>query len=299
MTETTCLTCHFYGREQKHKPVAVGDCQTCHIMPEKPVKFAGTTFDHRDFLGKKDVVKCNQCHSQITRGDGAVSETRCQSCHLHRTPEVKDQEKFHLVHVSEGHFDCLQCHDEIRHGTGQMSHQFLVTGHCTNCHGTGTHALQEQVYAGAAVAGFEPDPDVMYKAGVACDACHSDVCDVKVEGKAYKPGGKECSDCHDDKDYGDMLADWQEETGERLKELQPALDDLKKKWDAVKDQGEAATKGRALLASATAKLDCVHADGSRGAHNYAYTSTLLDTVEEEIKKSKKALEARGAAQESR
>jgi len=296
VSETTCLTCHFYGRGRK--PVAAGDCRTCHITPAKPVEFAGATFDHGDFLEGKKTVQCNQCHSQVTKGDGAVSQTRCQSCHLHRTPDVEDQEKFHLTHVSEGHFDCLQCHDEIRHGTGTMSHQFLVTGHCTNCHGTGTHALQERVYAGAALPGVEPDPDVMYKAGVACDACHSDMCDVKVEGKAYKPGAKECADCHDDKDYGDMLAEWREETTERLEALQPALAALQKRWDAVQDKDEAAAKGRALLAAATAKITCVRADGSLGAHNYAYTSTLLDTVEEEIKESKKALDARGASQES-
>jgi len=286
VAETTCLTCHFYGRGAK--PVAAGECQTCHVVPEKPVKFMGQAFNHKDFLKGKADARCEHCHSQITQGDGAVSATRCQSCHLRRTPEVKDQEKFHLTHVSVGHFDCLQCHDEIRHGEGMKPHQMMASAKCGTCHNGSRHSVQEQVYAGKAVADLPAEPDAMYKAGVACDGCHIEAKQVAVGTASYTTrtsSARQCAGCHGDKDYGDMLADWQKETRERVAKLDPrlaALDEALQKAGAP--QG-GADEARKLLAAAKGRVACVVTDGSYGAHNYSYISTLLSRAEAEAKKA--------------
>ena len=86
-----------------------------------------------------------------------------------RETEVVDQEEFHLVHVSEGHFDCLNCHEEIKHGDLSMAEQLLTSTNCTTCHGGKRHSVQEGIYAGTALLDLDPMPDVMYEAGVACD----------------------------------------------------------------------------------------------------------------------------------
>jgi len=306
VAETTCLTCHFYGRGSK--PVAAGECQTCHVLPEKPVKFMGQAFSHKDFLkGKKD-ARCEHCHSQITQGDGAVSSTRCQSCHLKRTPEVKDQEQFHLVHVSKGHFDCLQCHDEIRHGDGMKPHQLMASAKCATCHNGTRHSVQEQVYAGKAVADLPAEPDAMFKAGVACDGCHIEAKQVAVGTASFTTrtaSARQCAGCHGDKDYGDMLADWQKETRGRVKALEERLVALaSSQWLTGKvpvppDKQGAADEAAKLLAAAKGRVSCVVTDGSYGAHNYAYISTLLTRAEAEAKKATALLPRAEATKEAR
>ncbi|NQT53683.1 NapC/NirT family cytochrome c, partial [bacterium] len=287
VAQTACLTCHFYGRGKK--PVAAGNCQTCHTVPEKLVEYQGQELNHRDFLKDKKNVRCQHCHSQITQGDGTVSATRCQSCHLRRTPKIKDQETFHLTHVSKGHFDCLQCHDEIRHGDGMKPHQMMASSRCNTCHGDGRHSIQERVYAGRAVSDLDPEPDVMFKAGVACDGCHIEDKVVTVGTARYQSrasSAKQCADCHGDAEYGEMLAEWQKEVRERLSALQPKLAALGKACEGAANGSEQATT---LHAAARSRLDCVTSDGSFGAHNYAYVTSLLDRAEEEIDKGLKLL----------
>jgi len=299
VAETTCLTCHFYGRGSK--PVAAGECQTCHTLPDKTVTFEGQPFNHAKFLKGKNDVRCEHCHSQITQGAGAVSATRCQSCHLRRTPEVKDQEQFHLTHVSKGHFDCLQCHDEIRHGEGMKPHQMMASSQCGTCHGGERHSIQERMYAGQAVADLPAEPDVMYKAGVACDGCHIEDKTVAVGDASYvtrAAGPRPCAGCHGDKGYGDMLADWQKETRDRLAALAPRVAALEKACETSQPGNENRDQARQLVAAAKGRLSCIERDGSHGAHNYSYTSTLLDRAAADLKKAAALLNAQAKAPET-
>jgi len=299
VAQTTCLTCHFYGRGSR--PVAAGECQTCHTLPEKTVTFEGQAFNHAKFLKGKSDVRCEHCHSQITQGVGAVSPTRCQSCHLRRTPEVKDQEQFHLTHVSKGHFDCLQCHDEIRHGEGMKPHQMMASSQCGTCHGDERHSIQARMYAGQAVADVPAEPDVMYKAGVACDGCHIEDKTVAVGDASYvtrAAGPRPCAACHGDKDYGDMLADWQKETRNRLAALTPRVAALEKACETSQPGNGNRDQARQLVATAKGRLSCIERDGSYGAHNYAYTSTLLDRAAADLKKAAALLNVQAKATET-
>jgi len=284
VTETTCLTCHFYGRGDQ--PVATGECVTCHLVPDQKVTFMGQDFDHQKFLKGKDALRCDHCHSQVTQGDGTISPTRCRTCHLKELRDMGDHEKFHLVHVSEGHFDCLQCHDEIKHGIRPAQQQLLASGNCKTCHTGERHSLQERIYAGTALAELEPAPDAMYKAAVACAGCHTE---VQVAGLGAMPftkrlsGAKQCADCHGGKMYGRMLADWQEMTKDSLNELQAALAKLAKTCEASPQApaGEL-DKAKALLASAGTKVSYVVQDGSYGAHNIEYVTEILERAQAEI-----------------
>jgi len=284
VSETTCLTCHFYGRGEA--PVAAGKCLTCHQRPEKAVVFMGQEFHHKKF----QKARCSDCHSQVTQGNGAVSSTRCRSCHLRRTPEIKDQEQFHLIHVSEGHFDCLQCHDEIKHGIRPMEQQLLASGNCGTCHEGDRHSLQEKIYAGTALGTKKASPDPMYKAGVSCGGCHTDSQPSKTRGMSFTmkgSGAKQCTDCHNGKKrYGEMLEGWREDTKERIADLKPRLDKLKK---APADQ---LADVRELLDAADMKLTYVIDDRSNGAHNFDYISTMLDDAKKKIEKCEESLAKR-------
>jgi nitrate/TMAO reductase-like tetraheme cytochrome c subunit len=159
VSKTTCLTCHFYGRGDKQ--VATGECLTCHMLPEEPVTFVDEPFSHKDFITDEKDATCVHCHSQVTQGDGAVSRARCLACHLEEHSVVEDQEEFHLVHVYEGHFDCLNCHEEIKHGDRPMAEQLLTSSTCTTCHGAKRHSIQEAIYAGTALEDLDTMPDTM------------------------------------------------------------------------------------------------------------------------------------------
>jgi nitrate/TMAO reductase-like tetraheme cytochrome c subunit len=284
VTRTTCITCHFHGRDVKS--LAAGRCDTCHRLPSTAVTFMGQSFDHKKFLEGKTAVRCEHCHSRVTQGEGAVSATRCRSCHLDKELKVTDQEQFHLVHVSKGHFDCLQCHDEIKHGARPPDEQ-LAFGNCNGCHAGERHSVQERMYAGTAIPGLKAMPDPMFKARVACDGCHMDVRSAELGEKPFTrkvAGAKQCADCHGREKYGEMLADWQEDTKDRLEELQAELAKLAKACQSADADvaGAELTKAKALLSSARTRLSYIVSDGSFGAHNYPYVSEALDSVETDI-----------------
>ncbi len=283
VTETTCLTCHFYGRGEKS--VAVGDCQTCHLLPEGTVTSGQQALDHREYLEGKEKVRCELCHSQVTQGDAAISTTRCRACHLEQSGEIEDQAQFHLVHVSEGHFDCLQCHDQVKHGIHPTAQHLLASGNCRSCHGGERHTIQEQIYAGTAVPELDVMPDFMYGAGVSCDGCHTEVQYVQLGEMTFTSkasGTKQCADCNAEEFYGEMLTEWQDETKGRLDELRSALGEMEHRDvqpEASKAEG---VEARTLLEAAGSKLSHVVADGSYGAHNYMYVSGILDSVESDL-----------------
>ncbi|MCF7976302.1 MAG: NapC/NirT family cytochrome c [Phycisphaerae bacterium] len=282
VSKTTCLTCHFYGRDEQQ--VAAADCLICHSMPDQPVTFVDEPFSHQDFITEGRDVTCIHCHSQVTQGSGSVSRTRCMACHLEVDDEVEDQEAFHLIHVSEGHFDCLNCHEEIRHGESPMAAQMLTSNNCTTCHGGKRHDIQEVIYAGTALAGMDVMPDVMYEAGVACDGCHDESQTIQMGDitlTSRLSGGQQCVACHGDADYADQLTTWQETTREMIDGLLPALEQLETAIDASQASPDQVTQARDLLASARLKLEFVLKDGSEGAHNIAYVMEILDKATEE------------------
>ncbi|MFC1761369.1 ammonia-forming cytochrome c nitrite reductase subunit c552 [Planctomycetota bacterium] len=291
VSKTTCLTCHFYARGDQQ--VALGGCQTCHIVPEEPVTFGDEPFSHRDFIAGDGDVTCVHCHSQVTQGSGTVSRARCQACHLQGHGEIEDQEKFHLIHVSEGHFDCLNCHEEIKHGDRSMAEQLLTSNNCSTCHGGKRHSIQEGIYVGTALADIDTMPDVMYEAGVACDGCHDESQSTKMGDitlTSRLSGAKQCVDCHGNEDYAEQLAAWQESTKEMIDELRPALEEFEKALQSSQASAEQLAEARKLSESARTKLEIVLKDGSYGAHNVAYVLEILDKAVEEIKRGQSLIE---------
>ena len=283
VTATTCLTCHFYGRGDR--PVAVGSCRTCHPTPEELSASGPYTFDHQAFLEGKEQLGCDHCHSQVTHGQAEVSQVRCRSCHLEQMVQVEDQAQFHLIHVSEGHFDCLQCHDRVEHGTHPQAQKLLATGNCGMCHGGDRHTVQEQIYTGTAIAELDTMPDFMYVAGVACDGCHTDVQLVEMDEMTFTSkvsGAKECAACHADEGYGEMLTDWQEEVRGRIGDLEPKVAELDGVFASLQTSTDGLAGARERLAASKTKLSRVVHDGSYGAHNYFYVSSILDSAESDL-----------------
>jgi hypothetical protein len=215
------------------------------------------------------------------------------ACHLEKHGEVEDQEEFHLIHVSEGHFDCLTCHEEIKHGDRPMAEQLLTSSTCTTCHGGKRHSIQEAIYAGTALADLDTMPDTMYEAGVACDGCHDEAQIVKMGDITLTSrisGAKQCVDCHGDEDYTEELTVRQEATKEMIDEVRPALEQLEKALQSSQASAEQLAEAKKLSVSARMKLDYVLKDGSYGAHNIGYVIEILDKVAEETERGKSLVE---------
>jgi hypothetical protein len=147
--------------------------------------------------------------------------------------------------------------------------------------------VQERVYAGSALKDVAGTADVMYQAGVACTGCHSEA-QIAGAGQATMgtkvSGSKQCTACHANPGFGKMLTMWQQGTKARLEELQATLNELEGKQPAAAASAEAVAQRQKLIASAKEKLQVVTADGSYGAHNFAYVSTILDAAEADLNK---------------
>jgi nitrate/TMAO reductase-like tetraheme cytochrome c subunit len=298
VTPSTCITCHFYRRGDES--VSAGTCLTCHPVPERTVEFAGEPFSHKNFLEGNDKVQCVHCHSGVTEGDGAVSRSRCLACHLERDIDLPPQSVFHGLHVSKQRVDCLQCHDEIKHGTMPMPDQVLTSGNCHECHGGSRHALQEEVYMGTAAEGLEVEPDVMYLAGVSCDGCHTRISRAnlaRVELFEKISDARDCADCHADEAYGEMLNEWQSQVRSELGELKAKLLEVQDGYANSSvgrnpsEYAELAAKLDALLSRAQNDIATVELDGSSGAHNFFYVMTVLDRARTDLGQHERLLAA--------
>jgi len=64
---------------------------------------------------------CSQCHTEITRGDGAVPKDQCYFCHVDRAEKFSDVKFVHEKHVAARQIDCLWCHEKIVHGKLKMA----------------------------------------------------------------------------------------------------------------------------------------------------------------------------------
>lgn len=106
-----CFLCHFKGVPHNQ---AVTGCPSCHTAPKKPVIVMGKEFSHDDAL--KAGYKCNDCHKEITKGDGIVPKDKCYFCHIERTEMYEDVNFIHGKHVTKEQIDCLWCHPKIEHG---------------------------------------------------------------------------------------------------------------------------------------------------------------------------------------
>ena len=116
-----CYLCHFKGVSPDH--VLIG-CPSCHSSPKQPIEVGGKTFCHVEAL--KAGYKCNQCHIEVTKGDGVTPKDKCYLCHVDRTERYINVKLIHERHVTQKQIDCLWCHTKIEHGKVAMAEKIPV-----------------------------------------------------------------------------------------------------------------------------------------------------------------------------
>ncbi len=159
----------------------------CHStrLIEGGVDFKGVHFDHAEHLGEVRrgmQLHCTSCHSQIVQGTHiAVTEGTCFLCHFKdrpagkplagctgchpSPPRVTSKEGYIIDHPQyvKDRIDCLSCHNEVTHGTGEADR-----ARCVSCHNEPER-----------LARFD-DPTLMHSVhitehNIACVQCHTPI----------------------------------------------------------------------------------------------------------------------------
>jgi hypothetical protein len=274
VTERVCFLCHFKGAKVGQ---SITGCPSCHGTPKQIVEHEGFSFAHGTYI---DVgVSCDQCHIEVTRGDGAVPMSRCHDCHVERVERYEDSKFIHDVHVETHAIDCFKCHDDINHGAVQMIRALEVK--CENCHQS-LHSTEKQMYMGVGGKGTADTPSRMFSAQVACDGCHTQL--VADGGVTFTQSNREaqrrsCLSCHGT-GYDRMLDDWISISSKMLKQLKPSLDRARKAVERARQQGRTLRKQEEWLDEAEYNYNFV-ARG-RAAHNVEYAVKLMKVAAQRV-----------------
>ena len=289
MTAETCYLCHFKGVGEAQ---AIGGCTTCHGTPSETLQEQGFVFSHDSYL--KVGVSCQQCHLQVSEGDGGVPQERCFSCHVERLASYEDSELIHRTHVTEHEVDCFRCHDTIRHGKVKMIRALEPS--CENCH-KGLHSPQKDMYIGTGGADAGDTPSRMFAAQVSCDGCHTRTVHVgtpEFEEASLEPERQSCVTCHG-KGYDLMMDDWLRETKRLVDTLGPEVMEAESKLAKAEAANVDATEARVLVQKARHNYDFLKF--GRGAHNVEYAVNLARASASGLDRAMKALSPKYAPPE--
>ncbi len=195
-----CENCHATLRSDKnvHKPVAAGECQSCHAV-------------HRSRYGKlltKPVESlCVTCHAMPATGPlvhAPVAAGACLGCHEpHHSPNRRLVKK-------PGSALCFLCHRKTI-GEGESVHQPVAEGECSACHAPHAAAEKGLLVRHYADEFYLPYKDENY---ALCFGCHDPLLvqeERTIMRTAFRNGdrnlhtvhvnmpinGRSCKACHD------------------------------------------------------------------------------------------------------
>lgn len=279
VTNSTCFQCHFNKgvRDARHLE-PLGGCNNCHTSPSRNIKIANITYNHVDYVGKKD-VPCQNCHIDTIQGTGEAPRDRCFDCH-NKPEHLKrygDIEWLHDQHVSEKNIECQRCHKPIEHGLPRNGSNHMGQLNCTACHQT-EHQFHQEILFGTGGVGVPDIPSPMLLARVQCVACHVKPHRIRGGAVLFEAIEDACLKCHTEK-YRGMIGEWKETIQKALAEIEPK----------VKAAGEVLDKTEESRKRAAAKKlydDAQHnlmlVKEGNPIHNIYYTARLLQAANERI-----------------
>lgn len=281
-TNTPCFLCHLKGFEESKGSLPVGDCLTCHEVPNKEIEFPGFTFNHVNFVGARH-VSCEKCHIDVIQGDGRAPKQRCYSCHNEpeRLAKYDDTSFLHEAHVAKRKMDCMRCHGEIKHGLKTAKVRFMEYN-CQSCHPV-THSGPKEMFLGEGGRGAPSTPSHMYLSRVDCLACHIQPKEAKSglekDSATFTASEKACTSCHGSQ-YEGMLRDWKVTFERMLRDIEPKLDAAHK---VLEKKGAALTQGvEARKLFDDAKFNIHFVKNGKGVHNPFYASELIQVADRNL-----------------
>lgn len=263
-----CFICHF---KESTKDDVPHECGVCHEGAIDVVTYKGMRFDHQssDALGHA----CEDCHSDISHGKGEVNPEKCKVCHEGGHPEekVQDVASMHENHVVVHNARCFDCHQEIGH---TIPDAFEVA--CGKC-----HLAEDMMYRGLDGRGHVVVPSK--KAGpleMDCTVCHQEDAD-------YLATEESCDMCHEGK-KGRTIEDVQLDFQRRLVKAKDALVGLR---NSLAERSKPSPKALLMSDAASASLELLESDGSKGVHNPEYSKVLASHVRDLVKTARKSVQA--------
>lgn len=255
VSESTCFVCHFKAAEggisekEQVQLARMTECTNCHshevIGPDTP-------HDHGRFI--REGVDCRQCHFNIVRGQGQVSDVSCQACHAITVEtmeslasqvasyHVSEKERkcidcheaggLHKLHVEKRKVECFDCHESIAHRL--ETPEQIISPACSVCHQQ-EHDAQKRLFVGMTEEKDIPGVSRRIHGHMACAGCHRRESDAPPEdGKTVIPRSDVCVSCHG-KAYQGLLENWNREFSRRAGNIRKAVHTLGTDVEQVSD----------------------------------------------------------------
>ncbi|MFC1785083.1 cytochrome c3 family protein [Candidatus Neomarinimicrobiota bacterium] len=265
VTETTCFLCHFKDQPES---APINDCNWCHSVPIAENEYA-PGYDHSFIVDNK--IDCQSCHGKMVVGDGAVLESRCNTCHaeIGKIEKISDDEFIHKMHITDHKIECESCHLPIQHKSVARTKDIFPE--CQGCHST-PHQAQIDLFSGTGGKQIANHPSSMFSAGLNCQACHIyHESELGITGKTLATG-KSCEKCHG-QGYSRLYENWEETMKEKLNLVERSLDIVN---DLLINANEPYTENNSvtiLLKEARYNYQLVNTGNV--VHNVAYSDELL------------------------
>ncbi len=278
-----CYLCHFKGG---HFNEGLGACTRCHEIPQGSFDLGGgVQFSHE--LAYERGTDCRNCHGDVIRGEGLVSQTKCRACHNREADleKISDKEWMHQLHITDHSVACLDCHDPIEH-TLQPELLAHAASDCASCH-PNHHHEQVDMLQGVGAEMMPGHATVMLTARVECRACHR-VRQVSPTGTViWKASADVCTSCHSPA-VKDELLDYHEQMRESLQQLESAVNDVSAAVDVTNLKIERFREIQARVKKV--QHDVAFLKVANGIHNIHYANTLTRVLLEEVIELSKALD---------
>jgi nitrate/TMAO reductase-like tetraheme cytochrome c subunit len=233
-----------------------------------------------------------------------VINFNCKRCHQNykkiKRSSGRSVRMEHEMHINKG-YECTDCHYNIVHGTDPKGLNLPTMWTCFQCHDdsgeegkapreecTLCHVGQKDMWEGIGAKNVD-DESAMMLGEVECIDCH-------LKEEKYQPprGGGACVECHEDEEYAATLKEWQTEVKKKSFTLRTILNELAERINTISEPDRKGAKFKQieeLYNDASHNATMIEQDGSKGAHNFDYASSILDTS------LKMARDARGILRE--
>ncbi len=275
-----CFICHFLKSPPTEKRLVETKCQSCHEIPQKPIKRGAVEVDHTEFVAFE--ASCEKsCHKKQIVKESHVEPSVCLNCHSFRKPAVINSSEMHADHTSgQKKVECFACHGELNHSSS-MGTTVATMLDCQSCH-SNTHEVQRQIYAAADKSTPVKTHQIlspMFLTHVECKGCHIKPTEVRPGvlnslGTVAQAVPEACDQCHGQGTGEKYIPFWQKQTKELYQKVSAEVDRYEQKIanttepDQVQHMTAQARHARLIL-------EAVLNDGSWGVHNLKYTEMML------------------------
>ena len=265
VTESTCFLCHFKDQDES---LPMNDCVWCHSVPVAENNLV-PDYDHIFIVDNN--IDCKSCHGKMVVGDGAVLESRCNTCHadIGKIKQMSDDEFIHKMHITDHKVECENCHLPIQHKS--IARTKDIFPECQGCHNT-PHQAQLDLFSGTGGKNVTNHPSSMFTAGLNCQACHIyHISEFGITGKTLA-SGESCEKCHG-KGYARLYQQWEDSMEEKLNLVKLGLEKINDEIEINNNVNRSKIIISNLLEDARYNYQIVSTGNV--VHNVAYSDELL------------------------